>query len=159
MGQKVVILMGSPADEEHAKKIGATIEEFGVQCFYRVSSAHKTPKELLSAIESLEKEADRGEHIVLIAVVGLSNALSGVLGAQSTLPVITCPPYDAQDLMSSLRMPSDVAHAVVLNPKNAALQAIRILAVSDNALRKKVSDALEKSRQRVLDADKQITKK
>ncbi len=156
--QKVVILTGSPADEAHAKKIGASVEEFGVKCVYRVSSAHKTPAALLEILKELEKEADKGEKIVLVAAVGLSNALSGVLAAQSIFPVITCPVFAPEDLMSSLRMPSGVPHSVVLDPKNAGLEAIRILALSDKALAKKLKAHRDKAMQRVMDADKALNK-
>ena len=53
-----------------------------------------------------------GEGIptVFIAVAGRSNGLGPVLSGNATWPVINCPPvtpdWGAQDIWSSLRMPS-----------------------------------------------------
>ncbi len=154
--EKVVLLMGSPSDEGQARKIGETAEAFGVKCEYRIASAHKTPAKLLQVLEELEKEAGKGAKIVLVGVVGMSNALSGVLAAQTVLPTITCPVYSAEDLMSSIRMPSDVPHSLVLSPKNAGLAAVRILALSNPALRKKLLEYKGKMMKRIEDADAEL---
>ncbi|MFQ5405930.1 MAG: AIR carboxylase family protein [Candidatus Micrarchaeia archaeon] len=153
MADRVVVLMGSGSDEEHAKKIGATVEEFGLKAEYRVASAHKTPEKVLSVLKELE---DSGDRIVLVAVVGLSNALSGMLAGQSVFPIVTCPVFAREDLFSSLRMPSDVPHAVVLNPKNAALEALRILALSNGELKKKLVAHRQKARGKVERADEKL---
>ena len=62
-----------------------------------------------------------------------------MVDANVTAPVIACPPYadrfGGADLYSSLRMPSGVAPAVVLEPSAAALLAAKILALADPALR------------------------
>jgi 5-(carboxyamino)imidazole ribonucleotide mutase/phosphoribosylaminoimidazole-succinocarboxamide synthase len=48
-----------------------------------------------------------------------------------SVPVIACPPYSERfagaDIFSSLRMPSGVAPALVLEPEGAALLAAKIL--------------------------------
>ena len=86
---------------------------------------------------------------------GRSNALSGFTDAQTWCPVIACPPYSSTfaggDIYSSLRMPSFVAPMTVLDPKNAALAAAKILALSDNKIQDNITanqqsakDALEK---------------
>ncbi len=157
--EKVVVLMGSPADEPQARKVGDAVEQFGVECEYRIASAHKTPAKLLEVLEELEKEAAKGKRIVLVGVVGMSNALSGVLAAQTIFPVITCPVFAPEDLMSSLRMPSDVPHAVVLSPKNAGLDAVRILALSNPALRKKLLEYRAQMKKRIENADKDLRAK
>ena len=64
-------------------------------------------------------------------------------------PVLNCPPYKSLeeyqvDLHSSLRMPSDVPVMTVLNPKNAALAAVKIFALSDAKLRTLVAKRIEK---------------
>ena len=70
--------------------------------------------------------------LVFITVVGMSNALGGVLAANTKFPVLNCPNFkDSADMMvnvnSSLQMPSRVPSAVVLRPDNVALLARNIL--------------------------------
>ncbi len=157
--EKVVVLMGSPADEQQARKVGEMVEQFGVKCEYRVASAHKTPAKLLDVLGELEKESAKGKRIVLVGVAGMSNALSGVLAAQTVFPVITCPVFAPEDLMSSLRMPSDVPHAVILSPKNAGLDAVRILALSSPKLRKKLLEYRAQMMKRIESADRDLLAK
>ncbi len=144
---KVLVLMGSGSDAEHAKKITSVLDDFGVTHEERVASAHKTPEKLLAVL----KEAKDAK--VIIAIAGLSNALSGMVASQSPLPVITCPPYNAEDIMSSLRTPPGVAHETVLDPKNAALACVKILALSDTALKRKLEDYLKKMKEKIWEAD------
>ena len=126
------------------------MKEFGVEFDYRVASARRTPAKVMGLVEDLEKE-----NAVIIAVVGLSNALSGMLAGISTLPVITCPP-NADDLMSSLRMPPGVAHATVLDPKNAAVMAVKILGFSDPSMKKKARDYLSAQQDKIEKADEDV---
>lgn len=144
---KVLVLMGSASDAEHAAKITRVLDEFGVSHEERVASAHKTPEKLLAVLKE-SKDAK-----VVIAIAGLSNALSGMVAANSPLPVITCPPYNAEDIWSSLRMPPGVAHETVLDPKNAALACVKILALSDASLRKKLEAYLAKMKDKIEEAD------
>jgi phosphoribosylcarboxyaminoimidazole (NCAIR) mutase len=72
-------------------------------------------------------------------------------------PVIACPPYSEKfaggDLLSSLRVPSGVAPAVVLEPESAALLAAKILGLVEADLRDKVRETQAKQRRRLVDAD------
>lgn len=142
----VTLLLGSSSDTEFAGKIEAVLKEYGVPAQTVVASAHKVPEKVIEVIEKLNKDP---QPQVIITVVGMSNGLGGVVAGSSLHPVITCPPaknleeYQV-DLNSSLRMPSDVPVMTVLNPKNAALAAVKILAEGDQALRKKVMERIEK---------------
>jgi len=147
-----IILMGSKTDMEHCKKIGEALKGLGVKAEYRVASAHRTPKKLLEIVGKANARAAKGEKIVLIAVAGLSNALSGVVACASALPVVTCPP-SSEDIMSSLRMPKGVAHDTVLGAENAALMAAKIIGLSEPAVAKKVSAALAGYAKKVEEAD------
>jgi 5-(carboxyamino)imidazole ribonucleotide mutase/phosphoribosylaminoimidazole-succinocarboxamide synthase len=124
----VIILMGSKADMPHVEKITAALAQFDLSYQLGVASAHKSAPRLLEMIAAFE--ADPAPK-VYISVAGRSNALSGMLDANVTAPVIACPPYSdafgGADIFSSLRMPSGVAPAVVLEPANAALLAAKIL--------------------------------
>ena len=152
MKNKVYILMGSKSDLPTAEKVGETLSEFGVEFQYRVASAHRTPAKVMKIVQEVEKE-----NTVLIGVVGLSNALSGMLAGISTLPIITLP-ATPEDVMASLRMPPGVAHATVLDPKNAALMAVKILALKDEALKKKVREALERYQDKIEKSDEEVKK-
>ncbi|MFH1200698.1 MAG: AIR carboxylase family protein [Candidatus Micrarchaeota archaeon] len=134
--QKVVILMGSKSDEDHGKKISAKLAEFGVAADMHVASAHKNTKTVLRLIEEHDASANR---VVYVAVAGRSNALGGVIDGNSLNPVVNCPPYSDKfkglDVLSSLRMPSNMAALTILEPENCALACVKILALHDAELR------------------------
>jgi 5-(carboxyamino)imidazole ribonucleotide mutase/phosphoribosylaminoimidazole-succinocarboxamide synthase len=113
----VPIIMGSRADLEHAQVIAAELKAFGIASELRVASAHKAARYLLDLLAGYEADP---RPKVYITVAGRSNALSGMVDANVAAPVIACPPYSDRfggaDLFSSLRMPSGVAPAVVLEP-------------------------------------------
>lgn len=137
---RVIIILGSKSDLEHGKAIQSALAEFGVASEMRVASAHKSPAHLLRVLEDYERE---GGARVYITVAGRSNALSGFVDAQVAAPVIACPPYSDRfaggDVLSSLRMPSGVAPAVVLEPAGAALLAVKMLGLVDRALAERVA--------------------
>ncbi len=129
----VIILMGSKADEGHCQKIAQAARELGLTPVLRVASAHKTPEHALAVLQEYE---GRSYPRVYIAVAGRSNALSGFVDGSVTAPVIACPPasdaFGGADIFSSLRMPSGIAPAVVLDPGNAALLAAKIIGLGNS---------------------------
>lgn len=153
----VVILAGSKADEAHYQTIAQTAAEFDLDVVIRIGSAHKTPEHALSILKQYENDT---RAKVYITVAGRSNALSGFVDGSVNAPVIACPPLSEQyatvDIFSSLRMPSGISPAVVLEPKNAAFLAARILGLTDENVRKKVIEFQKKQQQQILDADKQL---
>jgi len=152
---KIVIIMGSKSDLNHSEKILETLKQFELPCVFRVASAHKVPLKALDII----KEYD-AEDVVFITVAGRSNALSGFVDAHTTKPVIACPPYSDKfagaDIFSSLRMPSGVCPMVVLEPEQAALAAVKILAVSNKDLQQKIKEYQEEKRREIEKADKEV---
>ncbi len=149
-----VIIIGSPSDEPIGRQIAQALDEFGVPWELRVASAHKVPRHLLELLEAYEADP---RIKVYITVAGRSNALSGLVDAQVSAPVIACPPYSDRfaggDVWSSLRTPSGVAPAVVLEPENAALLAAKMLGLADPGLRRRVEEVQAAQRRRLLDAD------
>jgi phosphoribosylaminoimidazole carboxylase PurE protein len=145
----VVILMGSKADLEHCQKISNACKGFGLDTVLRIGSAHKTADHTLAILR--EYEADPRPK-VYITVAGRSNALSGFTDGAVIAPVIACPPdsdsFGGADVYSSLRMPSGIAPAVVLEPVNAALLAAKILGLADANVQEQVkasqNEAMEK---------------
>jgi 5-(carboxyamino)imidazole ribonucleotide mutase len=150
----VVIIMGSPADEPVARRLAEALDPFGIPWEMRVASAHKVPGFILDMLAAYEADP---QPKVYITIAGRSNALSGLVDAQVNAPVIACPPgsdkFAGGDLLSSLRMPSGVAPAVILEPESAALLAAKILALADPDLRQGIEQARANQRQRLVDAD------
>ncbi len=142
----VTLFLGSKSDTEFAQKIVDQVKEYGVASEIIVASAHKVPEKVVAHIEKLNAST---EPIVVVAVVGMSNGLAGVLAGSCIHPVISCPPYKdideyLVDVHSNLRMPSDVPVMTVLGYKNAALAALRILAETDGGLKKKLLERIKK---------------
>jgi len=154
----VVILMGSRADLPFVEKICAALDRFGIPWERRVASAHKSPRHLLDLLAHYESDP---RPKVYITVAGRSNALSGLVDANVVAPVIACPPYSDRfagvDVFSSLRMPSGVAPAVVLEPEGAALLAAKVLAGHDSALRERVRDYQATLTAQVITADEELS--
>jgi len=149
-----IVLMGSPSDRDFAGKITDALESYGIPWETRIASAHKTPQYLLDALARYEVDP---QPKVYITVAGRSNALSGMVDAAVVAPVIACPPYSDKfagaDIYSSLRVPSGVAPAVVLEPKNAALLAAKILSLADADVAQRIREAQAEQRRRLYDAD------
>ena len=154
---RVVIFAGSPADKTHVEAIARALGEFGIPSTVRIASAHKTPKRLLEIIEGYDAEPIR---TVYVTVAGRSNALSGLVDAATQFPVVVCPPpsesWAAYDIWSSLRMPSGVAPAVVLDPANAALFAAKLLALGEPELRERIRQFQERNANRLVEEDEKI---
>jgi len=157
MSGRVVILMGSKGDLDHVNGITKCLEALGVPFVRRVASAHKTVRHLLAILEAYAAEA---QPTVFIAVAGRSNALAGMVDANTPYPVITCPPvssaFGGADIYSSLRMPSGVAPLVILEPEGAALAAAKILALSDASLATRIVAYQAALRHAVVAADKEM---
>lgn len=153
----IVILMGSRADEAHARKVADAAAALGIESVLRVGSAHKTPTHVLAILKEYEAA---GRPVVYVTIAGRSNALSGFVDGCVTAPVIACPPpseaFGGADVFSSLRMPSGVAPALVLDPANAALLAAKIFALSDPALRERLAEFKAKQAEKILQDDNEI---
>lgn len=140
----VTILLGSESDRPHAEKISAVLNEFDVPSTIIVASAHKVPEKVIAIMSKLNENPDPS---VIITVVGMSNGLAGVVAGSSLHPVLNCPPHKTEeeylaDIHSSLRMPSYVPVMTILNPKNAALAAIKILGESNKELQRKLKKSI-----------------
>jgi len=153
--------MGSKSDLPFAKKIKGFIENegFKAECEYAVSSAHRTPDLLIKKLQEYEESQD---SIVIITVAGLSDALSGTVAGFSTYPVIACPPDIEKrgfaKIFSSVMTPRGVPVLLASRPENAALSAVKILALSDPSLRLQVRRYINKKREEVVEADREISR-
>ena len=153
----VVILMGSKADMEHCKKISDACNQFGIETVIRIASAHKTAEHALKILREYEADA---RPKVYITVAGRSNALSGFTDGLVSAPVIACPPpsesFGGADIYSSLRMPSGVAPAVVLEPVNAALFAAKIIGLMDESVQEQVKASQKRAVDKVIEDDASV---
>ena len=70
-----------------------------------------------------------------------------------TMNAVAIDRFGGADLYSSLRMPSGVAPAVVLEPAGAALLAAKILALADPALRGRIAAAQAAATQQIISDD------
>ena len=139
MKGKAVIIMGSERDLEFCREIAKYMKVLGVDYEFRVASAHKTPEKVLEILKEFEEE-----KIVYVTVAGRSNALSAFVDANTSKPVIACPPYSEKfggaDVFSSLRVPSGIGTTVTIEPEGAAIAAAKTLALQDEELEKRVKD-------------------
>jgi len=132
---RVVILMGSESDLQHCEKIKCSLVQFGVPCDLRITSAHKGTEETLRILHYYESH-----HIptVFICVAGRSNGLGPVLSGNTSYPVINCPPvqadWGAEDIWSSLRLPSGLGCTTVINKDGAAMAAAQIFGMTDHCV-------------------------
>ena len=154
----VGIIMGSDSDLDVMSGAAKVLDEFGVANEVRVLSAHRTPDETSDYVKGA---ASRGLKII-IAGAGGSAHLAGVTAAQTTLPVISIPVkrdnHGHEALWSNVAMPPGIPLATMPENggKNAALLAIRILALSDPDLAKKYTDFVQQQHDQVLTKDAKL---
>ena len=151
--KKIGILMGSDSDLPVVEKAMNTLEEYGVPYEVHVYSAHRTPIEAKEFSENARKNG----FGAIIAAAGMAAHLAGAVAANTTLPVIGIPVksknLDGMDaLLSTVQMPTGIPVATVAidGAANAALIAVEILAVTDDALAAKLDAARKAGAEKVL---------
>ncbi len=160
--KKVALIMGSISDWEKVKPAVETLVAWGVPYEAHVFSAHRSPEEA----KAFTKQARQEGYGVILAAAGMAAHLAGSIAASTTLPVIGIPiegkHFSGMDaLLSTVQMPPGipVATVAVNGAKNAALLAIQILGVTDEALAQALEEDRELMRQGVLDKDRALQEK
>ena len=155
----VAIIMGSDSDLPIVEKAINVLKEFDVSFSLHIYSAHRTPEEAANFTKNAKKDG----YKVIIAAAGMAAHLAGAIAANTTLPVIGIPckssNLDGLDaLLSTVQMPTGIPVATVAinGAANAALLAIQILALSDEALATKLEAKRLKDKELVLQKDKEI---
>jgi len=152
----VGVIMGSKSDWETMQHACELLEQFGVPHERRVVSAHRTPGWMS---EYAQTAAGRGLRIIIAGAGGAAH-LPGMVAAQTTLPVLGVPVQSRalsglDSLLSIVQMPGGVPVATLAigesGAKNAALLAIRILALADAALQQKLSKYHEEQTRKVIE--------
>ncbi|MCW5713632.1 MAG: 5-(carboxyamino)imidazole ribonucleotide mutase [Bauldia sp.] len=141
----VAIAMGSQSDWATMGHAAKTLEALGVAYDARIVSAHRTPDRLFAFAKGAAAEGRK----VVIAGAGGAAHLPGMIASMTTLPVLGVP-VETQalggrdSLYSIVQMPGGVPVATFAIGKagavNAALHAAAILALSDEALAKRLAD-------------------
>src|SRR6187455_266867 len=139
----VGIVMGSDSDWPVMEAAAKALAEFDVAYEADVVSAHRMPEEMLAYGKDA---AGRGLRVIIAGAGGAAH-LPGMLAAVTPLPVIGVPvPLEhlggLDSLLSIVQMPAGVPVATVAvgNARNAGLLAVRILAASDDVLRRRMVD-------------------
>jgi len=155
----VGIIMGSDSDLKVMQKAAKTLDDFGIAYDITIISAHRTPDQLIDYTRGAKERGIK----VLITGAGMAAALPGMVAALTTLPVIGVPlsskNFDGMDaLMSIVMMPPGVPVATVGvdAAQNAALLALRIMAVSDSALDQKLVKYNEDMKKKVEDKSEKL---
>lgn len=161
---KVLVIVGSTSDLEAMEKCAGVLAEFKAPFELTVASAHRSPQRAAK----LAHEASARGVKVIIAGAGLAAHLAGVIASHTSLPVIGVPmaagPLNGLDaLLSTVQMPPGVPVATVAigeaGAANAAHLALRILALSDPGLRKKIKAHKTKMARQVETAARSLEKR
>jgi len=152
---QVGIVMGSDSDRQVMEEAQRVLTEFGIDSELVVRSAHRTPE---AAAEWARTARARGLKIIIAAAGGAAH-LAGAMAAHSRLPVLGVPlassplvGFDA--LLSTVQMPPGIPVGTLgvgaWGARNAAFLALRILALGDAALARKLEDHTERMARAVL---------
>ncbi len=134
---RAAVIVGSRSDDKLGEEIVSFLKGFGVECEYRVLSAHRNP----DGLDAFVRETDAD---VFIAIAGLAAALPGIIASKTVRPVIGLPRdvrlggLDA--LLSIVQMPPGIPVATVgiENWKNSAVLALEILAMKHPRLKERL---------------------
>lgn len=152
----VGVVMGSRSDWETMSAAADILTQFGVSHECRVVSAHRTP--LLMAQYAAEAES-RGLRVIIAGAGGAAH-LPGMIASQTLLPVLGVPVQSKalnglDSLLSIVQMPGGIPVGTLAigtpGAKNAGLLAVRILSLTDDALRTKLREFHEAQTAAVLE--------
>ena len=148
--------MGSTSDWDVMSDAAATLAQFGVEFEKRVVSAHRTPDLL---VEYAKTAKSRGLEVIIAGAGGAAH-LPGMVASMTALPVIGVPVKSRalnglDSMLSIVQMPGGVPVATVAinGAKNAALIAVSILALKDEALAARLEMFRAKQTEDVLKAE------
>jgi 5-(carboxyamino)imidazole ribonucleotide mutase len=153
---RVGVIMGSQSDWPTMREACAILENFGVEHERWIVSAHRTPQWMF---EYAQRASDRGLQ-VLIAGAGGAAHLPGMVASSTPLPVLGVPIQSKalsglDSLLSIVQMPAGIPVGTLAigasGAKNAALLAVRILALHDAQLSTKLQEYAQQQTQGVLD--------
>ncbi len=153
----VAIIMGSQSDWATMRHASETLDALGVPHDAKIVSAHRTPERLFDFAKSAKAKG----HKVIIAGAGGAAHLPGMCASMTPLPVFGVPveskALSGQDsLLSIVQMPAGIPVGTLAIGKagavNAALLAVAVLALNDDALAQRLDQWRAKQTASVADA-------
>jgi 5-(carboxyamino)imidazole ribonucleotide mutase len=155
----VAIIMGSSSDSSIMDDAVQTLRSFEIETQVRVLSAHRTPDDTIAFARGA---SDAGIQVIIAAAGGAAH-LAGVVAAATPIPVIGVPIALANlggldSLLAMVQMPKGipVATVAVNGARNAALLAVRIIALSDPILATKLDRYHQEMADQVRDQDTEL---
>lgn len=139
MNPRISVVMGSQSDWPCMEKASEILDLLEVEHEVKIVSAHRTPERLVQ----FSKEAKGRGIQVIIAGAGGAAHLPGMVASLTTLPVFGVPIQSRalrgiDSLLSIVQMPGGVPVGTLAigdaGAKNAALLAVSVLALQDEAL-------------------------
>ena len=158
MTPQVSIIMGSVSDLPVMNKAAQFLDEMEIPFEMNALSAHRTPEE----VERFAKGAEGRGIRVIIAAAGMAAHLCGVIASMTTLPVVGVPIAASLDgidaLLAIVQMPPGIPVATVgINgAQNAAILAAQMLALSDEALARRLADYKEGLKKKIVKANEEL---
>lgn len=154
--------MGSDSDFDTMMDAIDTLTSFGIPHEVEVVSAHRTP---LRMVEYAQTAAERGLKVIIAGAGGAAH-LPGMVASLTILPVIGVPVntkalQGLDSLLSIVQMPKGIPVATVAigNSQNAALLAVRMIAVGDAKLTNLLTAEAEELVKKVKVMNKKIKSK
>lgn len=142
----VGIIMGSDSDVPVVEKAKEVLEKFGIPFAATIRSAHRTPYDVQPIVTDWEVRGCQ----VFITAAGAAAHLAGAIASLTDKPVIAISLATENQtavngldaLLSSVMMPTGipVATMAINGAANAALFAIKILALNDSAIQQKLRE-------------------
>ena len=154
----VSIIMGSTSDLPVMEKACKLLNDMQVPFEVNALSAHRTP----DAVERFAREAKGRGVKVIIAGAGMAAALPGVIAASTTLPVIGVPIKGMLDgldaMLSIIQMPPGIPVATmgVNGAQNAAILAVEMLSLADEALATRLAEYKESLKEKIVKANEEL---
>lgn len=154
----VSIIMGSTSDLPVMEKAAKFLDDMDVPFEMNALSAHRTPAE----VESFARNAKARGIRVIIAGAGMAAALPGVIAASTTVPVIGVPIKGMLDgldaMLSIIQMPPGIPVATVgvNGVQNAAILAVEMLALADEALAKRLEQYKDSLKEKIVKANAEL---
>ena len=158
MTPQVSIIMGSVSDLPVMNKAAQFLDEMEIPFEMNALSAHRTPEE----VERFARGAEGRGIRVIIAAAGMAAPLCGVIASMTTLPVVGVPIAASLDgidaLLAIVQMPPGIPVATVgINgAQNAAILAAQMLALSDEALARRLANYKEGLKKKIVKANEEL---
>ena len=151
----VAVVMGSKSDWDTMRHAVEMLEKFAIPVETRVVSAHRTPDFMA---QFAREAAGRGLQVIIAGAGGAAH-LPGMIAAQTWVPVLGVPVESRvlrgiDSLLSIVQMPGGIPVGTLAigsaGAKNAALLAIAILALKNDAIRASLEEYRAKQTAEVL---------